>query len=575
MPDDRDLIRSRIDLVDLVGERVKLTRSGKKWKGLCPFHAEKTPSFYVDSDLQLFHCFGCKKGGDIFGWVIESEGVDFRQALEMLAAKVGIELSGGHAKPDETRKRLELMEDALTFFREAYRKSEKVRSYAEKRGLDTATADLWQVGYAPSTEYELGTYLGKKKHFLRDAEELSLLTSTSSGYLDFFRNRLMFPIRDEQGRLVAFSGRSMDGTEPKYINSRESPLFHKGSVLFGLHLARPLLKESRRAVLVEGQMDVIACQRAAVPAVAPLGTALTETQAQKLKRSCDEVVVFYDGDRAGRAAAEKAFETLGAVGIRRSAVVVGAGEDPDTILESKGPEHLRSLAENRVSPLRYRIAWLIREHDAVPGIVSADFWESVETTLSRSRHLLEVDAIIDELSAYHPNAKVDRLNVVRSLRAQVASRTKDRKAGKTTVTIQGTLAKPRGPERLILLAALDPEFRNGAWPMLGEDDLIVSSGGRFLADALLSYSAEAPESGRSDIASGLEEEARTAIIALDATTDPMGDDILLLSDSAIQGAYEILLKEKARRQRLSRYTADQKAETLEKMYGESSTEQGE
>ncbi|MDQ2986669.1 MAG: DNA primase [Armatimonadota bacterium] len=575
MPDDRDLIRSRIDLVDLVGERVKLTRSGKKWKGLCPFHAEKTPSFYVDSDLQLFHCFGCKKGGDIFGWVIESEGVDFREALEMLAAKTGVELSGGRAKPDETRRRLEIMEEALAFFREAYRKTEKTRTYAEKRGLDAATVDIWQIGFAPSSEYELGTYLGKKKHSLRDAEELSLLTSTSSGYLDFFRNRLMFPIRDEQGRLVAFSGRSMDGTEPKYINSRESPLFHKGSVLFGLHLARPLLKDSRRAVLVEGQMDVIACQRAAVPAVAPLGTALTEAQAQKLKRSCDEVVVFYDGDHAGRAAAEKAFEMLGTVGIRRSAVVVGAGEDPDTILDDKGPEHLRNLTENRVSPLRYRIAWLMREHGAKPGIASPEFWEAVETNLARSRHLLEVDAIIDELSAYHPNAKVDRLNVVRSLRAQVAARTKDREAGKTTVTIQGTLAKPRGPERLILLAALDPEFRSGAWPMLGEHDLIVSSGGRFLADALLNYSAEAPTASRSDIANGLEEESRTAIIALDATIDPMGDDILLLSDSAIQGAYEILLKEKARRQRLSRYTADQKAETLEKMYGESSTEQGE
>src|SRR5687768_3527691 len=283
MPDERALIRTRIDLVELVGERVKLSRSGKKWKGLCPFHAEKTPSFYVDSDLQLFHCFGCKKGGDVFAWVMETDAVDFRTALEGLAQRTGVELSRQAGKPDDSKRKLEIMEEAGLFFRDAFRKDTASQSYAHKRGLTDEVCDAWQIGYAPASEYALATFLKTKGFMLKECAELGLLTETGSGFMDFFRNRLMFPIRDEQGKLVGFSGRSMDGTEPKYINSRESSLFSKGATLFGLHQARPLLRESRRAVLVEGQMDAIACQRAGVPACAPLGTALTETQAQKLK----------------------------------------------------------------------------------------------------------------------------------------------------------------------------------------------------------------------------------------------------------------------------------------------------
>jgi len=574
MPDDRDLIRSRIDLVDIVGERVKLTRSGKKWKGLCPFHAEKTPSFYVDSDLQLFHCFGCKKGGDVFGWVMEAEGVDFREALEMLANRTGVELTRtGGAKPDETRRRLEIMEDALSFFREAFSKSESARAYAHGRGLDEDALTNWQVGYAPATEYALGTNLAKRKHSLREAQELGLLTSTPDGYLDFFRNRLMFPIRDEQGRLVGFSGRAMDGSEPKYINSRESPLFHKGSTLFGLHLSRPMLKESRRAVLVEGQMDVVACHGAGIPAVAPLGTALTEAQAQKLKRYCDEVVVLYDGDNAGRAAAEKAFDALRDVGIRRSAVMLDAGEDPDSKLRQSGAEGLRSLVDHRVSPLRFRILWLVRTHQE--DLTDAAFWEGAEAELARSTNLLEVDAVIDELSAYHPNARVDRIAVVNALRTQVNARRSARRTGISTVTQTGTIAKPRAPERLLLLAALDPEFRNETWTMLAEDDLIVSEGGRMIADALLAYSLEAPTADRGEVARSLSKAGQVALMALEASADPFGGAAEPLSYAAIADAHQRLLKEKARRQRLRQYEAKQEAETLERMYGKPSTEQGD
>ena len=575
MPDERDQIRNRIDLVELVGERVKLTRSGKKWKGLCPFHAEKTPSFYVDSELQLFHCFGCKKGGDIFAWVMETDALDFRAALELLANKAGVELTKTGVKPDEAKRRLEIMEETGLFYRDAFRKDERAQTYARSRGLDEAPCDAWQVGYAPASEYALGTFLKSKNFLLKEAEDLALLTSTSSGYLDFFRNRLMFPIRDEQGKLIAFSGRSMDGTEPKYINSRESPIFSKGATLYGLHQARPLMREHRRAVLVEGQMDVIACHRAGIPAVAPLGTALTEAQAQKLKRFADEVVVFYDGDNAGRTAAEKAFEIAGSVGLRRSAIIVEAGDDPDTILARSGAEALQKMVESRVSTLRYRVSWLIREHDAKPGITAPEFWEAIEVTLAKSRSLLEIDALVDELSALHPNAKVDRVAAARALRAQVSARSKRTDSRKTTVIQTGTIDKPRGPERLLILAALDPSSRDQAWPMLSEEDLIVSDGGRSLADALLRISNHAPEGDRAAIAAQLDPDTQTALMSLETSTDPFGGSAEPLGPAVIRDAHERLLKEKARRLRLRQYEADRKAETLEEMYGRPTREPGE
>ena len=566
MPDERDQIRNRIDLVELVGERVKLTRSGKKWKGLCPFHAEKSPSFYVDTELQLFHCFGCKKGGDIFAWVMETEALGFREALELLANKAGVQLTKTGVRPDEAKRRLEIMEETGLFFRDAFRKDERAKKYAQSRGLDDATCDAWQIGFAPASEYALGTFLKSKGYLLKEAEDLALLTSTPSGYLDFFRNRLMFPIRDEQGKLVAFSGRSMDGTEPKYINSRESALFSKGSTLFGLHQARPLMREGRRAVLVEGQMDVIACHRAGVAAVAPLGTALTENQAQKLKRFADEVVIFYDGDNAGRAAAEKAFEIANKVGLRRSAVIVEAGDDPDTILGRGGPEGLRAMVDSKVTPVRYRISWLVREHDAKPGITKPEFWEAVEATLANSTNLLEIDSLVDELSALHPNAKVDRIAVARALRAQITARTKNLVTRKTTVIQTGTIDKGR-PEKVLILAALDPTTRSQAWPMLSEDDLIVRDEWRSLADSHLRMSDGVPEGDRAAIAAQLDSETQTAIMSLEMSSDPLGSPAEPIRPASIREAHERLLKEKARRLRLRMYEADRSAETLEEMYG--------
>jgi DNA primase len=550
MPDDRDLVRRRIDLVDLVGERVKLVKIGKKLKGLCPFHAEKTPSFHVDPDLQLFHCFGCKKGGDLFDWVMAIENVDFRQALEMLAERAGVALSSGKGRPkEESDAWIRVMEAALSQFRSALSRAPKVVEYAESRGLDSETVERWELGYSADSEFELATLLKKAGHRLQDAGTMSLLSGDASGYRDFFRNRLMFPIRDDHGRLVAFSGRSIDGTEPKYINSRDTPLFKKSDTLFGLYASRPSLRENRQAVVVEGQMDVIACHKAGLTsAVAALGTALTKDHALRLKRYCDEVVLLYDGDTAGRSATKRAAEIFSGAGLAVMCAMLARGEDPDVILARDGAQALLDRVGAAVSPARYMIRCLIEDFDARPGIVNAEFWAGVRSALATCPDRLEVDSLLDEIAALHPNARVDRQAVVRALRSEVDAmrgpRRRVRAGAAEPNATQAALDPPRPPEQYLIRAAISEEFRAKAWAKLAEDGLVVSQTGRNIADALLAISQEAPAELAREIVLRLDGPMQLAIMAFEQSP---------LTAVGLQFAADRLAAERVRRQRRENY----------------------
>ncbi|MBA3725118.1 MAG: DNA primase [Armatimonadetes bacterium] len=565
MLDERDLVRSRVDLVDLVGERVKLIKVGKKWKGLCPFHTEKTPSFQLDSDLQLFHCFGCKKGGDVFDWVMQSENVDFRTALEMLAQRTGVTLSAGKSRSQgEAQSQIATMEATLAFYITAFTESPSAQEYAATRGLDAETLAKWEIGLAPNSEYALGTHLKKIGCKLQEACELSLLAGDSSaGYRDFFRGRLMFPIRDDQGRLVAFSGRSMDGTEPKYINSRDTALFKKSDTIYGLHHSRIALRESRSAVLAEGQMDVIACHHAGIEtAVAALGTALTVGHVRKLKRYCGSATLLYDGDIAGRNAAERAFQLFADVDMSARAVLLQHGEDPDTVRKKEGAEALRQKVASAMSPVRFKVEGLIRDFDAKPGIGDRTFWKAIKEALAGSPEKLEVDALLDELAGLHPNARVDRKAVIRALRSEVATVRKPRSKAGTSAPEAGadagfSLAMPRGPEREIIRAAIDDEFREFAWPRLAEDDLVVSEGGRAIADALLAVSSEPPVVSARDLVAGLASAVRQTIMTMEPSP---------LNLPGIEEAIERLVSERERRIRLYKYQSEPSVETAREIY---------
>ncbi len=314
-----DEIKSRIDIVDLVGETVKLRRAGKNYSGLCPFHNEKTPSFIVSPDRQTWHCFGqCGEGGDIFKFVMKKEGWDFKEALRYLAERAGVKLEAYKAeKPEEkeAHERLRnLMEEALTFYR--HHLSTPAGKFAldyihEKRHLSDATIETFGLGYAPQGWDNLCTHFTEKGYTGQELVEVGLVSQRETGgFNDRFRNRLMIPIRDENGKMTGFGARILDPNDvPKFMNSPETPLFSKSRLLYGLDRARKPIRAANQAIIVEGYLDVIALHQAGFEnVVSPMGTSLTEDQLRLLKKFTRSIVLALDPDAAGQKAVLRGLE---------------------------------------------------------------------------------------------------------------------------------------------------------------------------------------------------------------------------------------------------------------------------
>jgi DNA primase len=341
--DTVDQIKSRLDLVEVVQQHVPLRKRGKELWGLCPFHSEKSPSFKVNPQQQSWHCFGCDKGGDLFSFVELIEKVDFRRALELLADRAGIDLpdrSPGDRQRSEARRGImELNKLSAQYYEYVLHSTpagEAGRELLARRQVDAETARHFGLGYAPGGA-NLVAFLGKRGRSLKDAEAAGLVRSGR----DFFQRRLMVPIRDERGQVVAFTGRTVLSEEQerrKYMNTPETAAYHKGRVLFGLDLARQAIGERGHAVMMEGQFDVIVGHQFGVTnAVASSGTALTEDQVRLLKRYTDELVLMFDNDRAGRTAAERAIDLCAGQEMRtRVARVDGVAKDPDEFLRGGG-----------------------------------------------------------------------------------------------------------------------------------------------------------------------------------------------------------------------------------------------
>lgn len=281
MTDEREEVRSRTDIVDLVSQRVVLKRVGKHYSGLCPFHDDKHPSFSVDAQSGRYRCWSCNESGDVFTWVMKTENLDFTEALKFLALRAGIALSGQtKGLPKGERELLDqAMGQALSYFQEQLHTNSAAADYCQRRDLSPEVLAAWNIGFAPDSNQGLAVRLKRLGLPLSICRDLFLVEQDASGgYYDRFRNRLMFPIFDERSRLVAFGGRLLGAGQPKYINSSDTPLYRKGKVLYGLAAARETLIRTRQAVLVEGYLDVIACHRSGITAaVASLGTALERT----------------------------------------------------------------------------------------------------------------------------------------------------------------------------------------------------------------------------------------------------------------------------------------------------------
>ena len=349
-----DELRSRVSLAGLIGRRVKLVRRGRECAGLCPFHHEKTPSFYVVEDKSFFHCFGCGAHGDVIGFVMRADNLDFIEAIEKLAGEAGLAVP--RATPEERERAqqqktlLGALEAAAAFYeaRLASPAGARARNYLDERGLDAETIRHFRLGWAPDERQALRRSLSAdfSESLLIEAGLLRRPASAAADEpIDYFRSRVMFPIGDRTGRVIAFGGRMIGDGQPKYLNSPESTLFEKGRVLYGWAAARAgLSREAPSAgpgvIVTEGYMDVIALHRAGFPtAVAPLGTALTDFQLHDLWRLGSEPVLCFDGDAAGqRAAARALYRALPFLGAGRSLrfASLPAGEDPDSLIRTEG-----------------------------------------------------------------------------------------------------------------------------------------------------------------------------------------------------------------------------------------------
>ena len=357
-------IKSKLPVVDVVGETVALKRAGSAFKGLCPFHAEKTPSFVVTPDRESWHCFGCGEGGDIFTFLMRRDGLDFREALARLAEKAGVELSERTAKEDRRKRRLrEALEAAIAWYREVLlqaHQAERARAYLDERGFTAETLDKFAIGYAPNT-WEALTRRLIGRGFLNDELIGAGLASASNrgGVIDKFRGRIIIPIRDASGRPVGLGGRIMPGADgPKYLNSPAGPLFDKSRTLFGIDLAKNAIRREKLAVIVEGYTDVMAAHQAGFAnVVASLGTALTAGQIELATRYADGVALAYDVDLAGEAATQRGLlEELGPdQSVSKVRVVrIPAGKDPDELIRTD-PEAWRQAVAGAKPVIEYFI----------------------------------------------------------------------------------------------------------------------------------------------------------------------------------------------------------------------------
>jgi len=462
--DERELIRSRVSIVDLISSEIKLKKSGRNWTGLCPFHEDKNPSFSVSELTGSYRCWSCGAKGDVFTWVMERQRMSFREALEFLAARAGIELAKLQQEgPSKRQTYVQLMEAAQAFFQESLEASAEAKAYLRERRIDSETVAAWGIGYAPIQPDILPTILKRKGFSLADAQEVFLVDGDpQAGYGAKFRDRIMFPIHDERGTLVAFGGRLLGQGKAKYINSSDTPLYRKSRVLYGLSKAKEAIQVEDRSVLVEGYLDVIACHRAGVQtAVASLGTSLTEDQAKLLRRWCKSVTVLYDSDEAGQKAAEKAAEIFRPEGFEVQVSLMPPGQDPDSLLRNVGPTPILQAVEKGLRPLDFRIAQI--EAKLQPS--ESEFWDQVVEALLAEKDALQQAKWIERLAPKHPELRdpvLARQALMRQLRAKSApvaasAETKRRKRERF-----GSVDL-RGPERVVFSALADELLRPLAW----------------------------------------------------------------------------------------------------------------
>jgi len=500
--DAKEEIRSRLAIEDVVGEYVQLKRAGRNWKGLSPFGAEKTPSFVVSPDKQIWHDFSSGRGGDIFTFVQEMEGVDFKGAIEILARRAGIDIEqyrqagSGQSGTKQKERLYEANELAAKFYQANFAKSQLALDYVlKKRQFTKETALSWRLGYSPNTGTALVDFL-HKKGFSETEIKLAGLSSQRyrGGLQDMFRGRLMIPLADSQGRIVGFTARQLtdDKDAPKYINTPSTPLYDKSRHVFGLHLAKDSIRKTKFAVLAEGNLDVIQSHQAGVQqVVATAGTALTEYHLKALSRLTGDIRLCFDADKAGVAATERAIPVASKVGVNLQIITIPSGKDPDELIK-QDVKAWRTIIEQP----KYAVDWLIDRYEEQLDITTAlgkrELSDVVLRTIRQLPDTVEQDHYLGRLAQL---LEVNKAALVEKLQGNTEKQAPLRRRPAT----QNTAAKSkelseiqRDEEHLMALALMQPKLRvylyNFSSDMLSDER----------AQAMFDFLAEHPDFDGSD-----------------------------------------------------------------------------
>ncbi|MFC3094350.1 DNA primase [Alteromonas sediminis] len=455
-----DLI-ARSDVVDVIDSRVKLKKAGKNYQACCPFHNEKTPSFTVSQDKQFYHCFGCGAHGNVLSFLMEYDRLEFVEAVEELARSHGLEVpreaSNRPVMTDQQRAQrdtdYQLMDQVAKFFQHQLKRHEKgsqAIEYLKQRGLSGEIVKQWEIGYAPDAWDAILSTFGRNDATVRQLLDLKLITQNDAGKrYDFFRDRIMFPIRDKRGRVVGFGGRVMGDGGPKYLNSPETRLFHKGHELYGFYQARQNNRKLDNVVVVEGYMDVVALSQYGLNnAVAALGTATTPEHLHLLMRNTDTIVCCYDGDRAGREAAWRALENALSImkdGITLRFLFLPDGEDPDTMVRKEGTEAFQARLHKAMPLSQFFFDHLLKTHDVGSAegkaALKAQAIPMIETVPGENQQQLLMEALSKHTGEYDRYQLARDMASARNQHAKPNQQAKFEQQQKTKTTPLRTLIK--------------------------------------------------------------------------------------------------------------------------------------
>lgn len=465
--DAKEEVKARLSIEDVISEYVQLKRAGRSWKGLSPWTNERSPSFVVSPDKQIWHDFSSGKGGDMFSFVMEMEGLDFRGALELLARRAGVDLEqfdkGPKGQSGKSKDRLfEALELATKFYQIQFSKNQTALEYVlKKRAFTKETALEWRLGYSPNTGTALVSFL-KQKGFKPDEIKLAGLTSQNYGDRDMFRGRLMIPLCDPSGRVIGFTARLLadNPKAPKYINTPSTPLYDKSRHVFGLHLAKESIRKKNFVVMAEGNLDVIQSHQAGVKqVVATAGTALTEQHVKALSRLTGDIRLSFDADRAGIAATERAIPVASKVGVQLSVITIPSGKDPDELIKQDV-----SVWQDIITKPQYAVDWLIDRYQQSLDLTSATgkrtFSDVVLKVVRQLPDPVEQDHYLGKLAALLDVSKEALMAKLAGVADETAP-VRKRNLQLTPIEIdRAQLERYRTEEHLMALAMMQPKLRS-------------------------------------------------------------------------------------------------------------------